>query len=67
MSQKVSFQFCGGNLKCPDLHDFLSRHGYYDIATAEGGDGLMNLDAVQHEKFVLLVDHSFVASTDPSV
>jgi hypothetical protein len=66
MSQKVSLQFCGGNLEGPDLQDFLGRHGYYDIATAEGGEGLMNLDAIQHEKFVLLVEHSFVASTDPS-
>jgi len=62
----MSFQFCGGNLECPDLQDFLRRCGYYDIVTAKGGDGLINLDAIQHEKFVLLVEHSFVASTDPS-
>lgn len=40
--------------------------GYHGIAVAKGADALTNLDTIKHEKFVLVVEHCFIASTYPS-
>jgi hypothetical protein len=40
--------------------------GYYGIIGAQSADALINLDTIEHEKFVLVVEHCFIASTYPS-
>ena len=66
MPQQMSFQFCRGDLERPDLRDSLRGHGLHGIAVADDGDGLINFDAIKHEKFILVIEHRLVASMDPS-
>ena len=55
-----------GQLGMPGLSKFPKRTmGYYGIAAAKGADALINLDTIKHEKFVLVVEHCFIASTYP--
>jgi hypothetical protein len=46
---------------------FPRRGCYHGITGDEGVDGWVNLYTIKYKKLVLLVEHSLVPSTDPSM
>jgi hypothetical protein len=56
-----------GQLGTPGPSGFPKRTlGYYGIVVAKGADALINLDTIKHEKFVLVIEHCFIAGAYPS-